>query len=494
MIFILFTNINERGVMKLFFNILIFLILTSNFNLFYCQDENPDIIGNWQGTLSVMNTELRIVFKISQTNQGNLKAVLDSPDQGAFDIHVDSVILSGNIIRLEVKVVAGFYEGEFIKDSSYIEGTWNQAGQSFPLRLVKTEEVIKLNRPQEPEKPYPYNEEEVTFKNKEAGITLAGTFTYPKDPASGTGGENFPAVVLVTGSGPENRDEELFGHKPFLVWADHLTRNGIAVLRFDDRGTAKSTGDFASATTIDFATDAVAAVEYLKSRKEVDAKKIGIAGHSEGGIVAPIAANKSDDVSFIVLVAGPAVPGNEILELQIETISRLSGVPEEQIERDQVVIKKFFDILNNTEDTIEVNEKLDILYDDYYTSLPDSEKIKPENSKESFDQKKNIFMGKWMRFFLKFDPRTELVKLDIPVFAIFGEKDVQVAPSQNKEEMEKALKKSNSENYKVVVLPGLNHIFQECETGAITEYAKIEQTASPIMLETMTDWIKEITD
>jgi len=472
--------------MKSLTKIFILFIIASNLNSFYCQVQNPDLVGSWKGVLNVMNTELRIVFKISETEEGGLKASLDSPDQGAFNIPVDSVILNGNLVRLEIKSIGGFYEGELKKDSSIIEGTWNQVSQSFPLRLAKTEEVIKLNRPQEPKKPYPYNEEEITFENKEAGITLAGTFTYPKE------GENFPAVVLVSGSGPQNRDEELLGHKPFLVWSDYLTRNGVAVLRFDDRGTAKSTGDFGSGTTQDFATDAIEAVNYLKSRKEVDAKKIGMVGHSEGGLIAPIAANKSDDVSFIVLVAGTSVPGYEIILLQSELISRAAGTSEEEIKRTLDITKKTYDILLNIEDSTEAAQKINTIWAEYYQALPDSEKNKPENSQVYIEQQKKVILGPWFRYFLKYNPRTELVKLDIPVLALFGEKDIQVAPSQNKDEMEKALEKSNSKNYKVVVFPGLNHLFQECETGAITEYAKIEQTASPIMLEMMTNWIKEV--
>lgn len=441
----------------------------------------------WQGVLNAGGSKLKMIVKFFNAGNDSLGAFLDSPDQGVKDIPASKVIYGDDSVYFAVKVVNGFYSGKLSSAKSKIEGKWNQGGTSFPLLLEKIDKVDEVKRPQVPQKPYQYNEEEVTFENKEAGITLAGTFTYPKE------GKNFPAVILVTGSGPQNRDEEVFGHKPFLIWSDYLTRNGIAVLRYDDRGVGKSTGKNYGCTSVDFTADAIAAVNYLKGRKEVNKKKIGIAGHSEGGVIAPIAANKCHDISFIVLGAGTAVPGDEILLLQISAISKMEGTPEYKIKQEYELNKKNFEIIKSSKDSLECVEKINRLYDDYYNSLPDSEKSKPENSSAVIEQRKKGFMSTWMRYFLKYDPRTELVKLQIPVLALFGGKDIQVAPSQNKDEMEKALKKSKSKNYKVIVLPGMNHIFQECETGSISEYAKIEQTTSPKMLTVMTEWIKEVT-
>ncbi len=441
----------------------------------------------WQGKLKIKEIELRLNLRFYKDGKDSIGAFLDSPDQSIMNIPATKVYYGDDSVLVEIQSIKGFYTGKFNNDKSEIDGKWNQNGSSFSLKLEKTEKIIEVKRPQEPRRPYPYNEEEITFKNKIAGITLSGTLTYPKE------GTNFPAVVLVTGSGPQNRDEEVFGHKPFLVWSDYLTRNGVAVLRYDDRGIGKSKGIFNSATTADFVTDAISAIEYLKSRKEIDKKNIGLAGHSEGGVIAPIAANRCKDISFIVLGAGTAVPGDEIILLQIETISRLSGVSEEEVKREYEINKKTFDIIKSSHDSSEAAEKINEIYTEYYNNLPDSEKSKPENSSQGIKQKEKSFLSPWMRYFLKYDPRTELVKLNVPVLALFGGKDIQVSPSQNKYEMEKALQKSKSENFKVVVLPGLNHVFQECETGAITEYARIEQTTSPIMLTVMTDWIKEIT-
>lgn len=207
-----------------------------------------------------------------------------------------------------------------------ISGKWNQGGQSFDLEFSRSDSVITINRPQEPKPPFPYIEEDVVFENKNANITLAGTLTYPKEG-------KLSVVILVSGSGPQNRNEELLGHKPFLVIADFLTRNGIAVLRYDDRGVGKSTGDFSSATTLDFVGDALSAVDFLKSKDQINKNLIGIIGHSEGGLIAPLAAVQSDDVAFIIMMAGPGLRGKEILVLQTELILSANGEPEDEIKK-----------------------------------------------------------------------------------------------------------------------------------------------------------------
>ncbi|GAF79608.1 unnamed protein product, partial [marine sediment metagenome] len=248
--------------------------------------ETEDIEGVWMGTLKVSVVELRIVFKINANANGTLAATMDSPDQGAENIAVSKVTFENGRLYLESKVVQGTYEGQ-IKEDGSIEGKWQQGGISFPLLLKRIDEAPTLHRPQEPKKPYPYIEEEVTYENEKAGIKLAGTLTIPRSEGP------FPAVILITGSGGQDRNETVFGHRPFLVLADYLTRKGIAVLRVDDRGVGGSTGNLLEATSEDFAGDVLTGVNYLKSRKEVNPKKIGLIGHSEGGIIAPIAAVRS---------------------------------------------------------------------------------------------------------------------------------------------------------------------------------------------------------
>ena len=447
----------------------------------------PEYFVMWQGILQAGDAKLRMVFKFYKNEMDSIGVSLDIPEQRAKDISASTVHNDDDSIYIRFNQMDAYYIGKFNSRKTSIKGKWFQSGSNFDLVLEKIDKVEEVKHPQEPKGPFPYNEEEVVFENKTAGINLAGTFTYPKEIYNIKG---FPAVVLVTGSGPQTRDEEVFGHKTFLVWSDYLTRNGIAVLRYDDRGIGKSKGNFNSATTMDFSTDAIAAIKYLKSRKEVNPEKLGIIGHSEGGLIAPIAANRCKDVSFIVLAAGPAVPGDEIVLLQSELILQKTGAPEEIIKNNNNSNKKIFDIIKNSKDSLEASGKLDHYFNDIYNSLSDSEKNRSEYSKESNEQKKKRFLSPWFRQFIMIDPRNELVRLDMPVLAMYGENDLQVPPSQNKDEMEKVLAKSRSKYFKVVVLPGLNHIFQESESGLPTEYGNIEQTASPKMLELMTDWIK----
>ncbi len=300
-------KIQIKKILALFF--LSLMISTCSFGSSLTISNNTDfnLNGIWQGSLKISSVTLRIVFKVTVDKNGSYSATMDSPDQGAKDIPVDSVIYNDGNVKFVVGAVRGFFEGKVDFDNSTIKGEWHQSSMSLPLELKKIDKVEELKRPQEPKPPFPYNVEEVSYENKTAGIKLAGTLTFPK--AKGP----FPAVLLITGSGPQNRDEELFGHKPFLVIADYLTRRGIAVLRVDDRGIGKSTGKFSSATTEDFAGDVLAGVEFLKSNKNINPKEIGLIGHSEGGLIAPMVAVKSSDVAFIVLMAGPGLPGDQIL-------------------------------------------------------------------------------------------------------------------------------------------------------------------------------------
>jgi len=287
---------------------------------------SESIEGIWQGTLKAPGgVELRIVFKISEKPDGTMTATMDSSDQGVTGIPVEKVAFENGNLRLDVKSILGVFQGKLKEDGLEIEGEWKQSGQSFPLVLKRIEKAAEVRRPQEPKKPYPYKEEEVVYENKEAGITLAGTLTLPRQECP------FPAVLLISGSGPQDRNETLLGHRPFLVLADYLTRRGIAVLRVDDRGVGESTGNISQATSEDFATDVLAGIEYLKNRKEINPMQIGLIGHSEGGFIAPMVAVQSPDVAFIVLMAGTGLTGEEILYLQGELMARAEGASEEAI-------------------------------------------------------------------------------------------------------------------------------------------------------------------
>ena len=290
---------------------------------------SQDITGTWNGILKVQGMQLSLVFHINKTENG-FSSTMDSPDQKAFGIPVTTTNFENSKLIIAMANPRIEYEGVLGADGN-ITGTFKQSGQSFPMNLSKEKEEKEIiKRPQEPKKPYSYYTEDVVFENKVENITLAGTLSLPTKEGF------FPAVILISGSGAQNRDEELLGHKPFLVIADYLTKNGIAVLRFDDRGTASSKGNFKTATTLDFATDVEAALEFLKTRKEIDQKKIGLIGHSEGGIIAPMVANKSKNVSFIILLAGTGIPGDELLLLQQELIGRASGISDKDLQKSKI--------------------------------------------------------------------------------------------------------------------------------------------------------------
>ena len=444
-----------------------------------------DLEGSWAGILKISNVELRIVFNVIKDASGKLIANLDSPDQGAYGIAVDEVIVKGDSIKFIVGVVKGFYAGKIFSDSLKIVGVWNQGGMSLPLDLRKTEKVEKPKRPQEPKEPFPYKTEEVKFINNKTGNTLAGTLTLPDKVGS------FTAVILVTGSGPQNRNEELLGHKPFLVLADYLTRKGIAVLRYDDRGIGESTGDFTKATSEDFAEDALSAVEFLKARKDIN--KIGVAGHSEGGIIAPMVATQSDDVDFIVLIAGTGIRGDSILMLQTELIMRASGTEEKLIKRDLNFFRKGYNELLSDKDDEQLKQALTAIINEAYESLSEAEKLEAGNKEMMVESQLGMLLSPWFRYFVKYDPYPTLTKVKCPVLAINGEKDLQVPPKENLSAIENALIEGGNKNYKIVEMPGLNHLFQKSETGSPTEYGNIEETFSTDAMKIITDWLLEVT-
>ena len=445
------------------------------------------IEGMWLGTLSFSGTELRVVFHISKNPEGKLSATMDSPDQGAKDIPVEGAAFENNHLRLDAKSIGGVFEGDLKTDKHQLDGNWTQGGTTIPLVLEKTEKIPELYRPQEPKPPYPYLEKEVTYENKKAGITLAGTLTLPKT------GAPFPVVLLITGSGAEDRDETVFGHRPFLVLADYLTRCGIAVLRVDDRGVGKSTGTTAKATSQDFAGDVLAGVEYLKSLKEINPKKIGLLGHSEGGIIAPMVAVESPDVSFIVLMAGTGLTGEQILYLQTALIYKAEGISEEEIAKDRKLKEQIFSVIKQEADSAAAAKKMRQLMTDAMAQMDEKEKQALSYSPDMVDMSIKQLLVPWFRYFLTFDPKPTLMKVKCPVLAINGDKDLQVPPKENLTAIEEALKSGGNKDYTIKLLPGLNHLFQKVETGSPMEYSKIEETISPDALDTIGNWIVEHT-
>jgi fermentation-respiration switch protein FrsA (DUF1100 family) len=473
------------------FALITVLAAVLNLNYVFADDppkpkaDSKSVEGTWQGALKVGVIERRLAFKISKKKDGTLTTTMDSLDQGAKDVPVDKVTWKEPDLKMELKVPGNpVFEGKANKDLTEIEGKWKQSGQTFPLTIKRVEKMTELKRPQEPKKPYPYLEEEVTYENPRAGVKLAGTLTLPK------GEGPFPAVLLIAGSGPNSRDEIVFGHKIFLVLADYLTRRGVVVLRSDKRGIGKSTGKYVEATSADFADDALAGVEYLKTRKEVDPHKIGLVGHSEGGVVAPIVASRSKDVAFIVLMAGTGVNGEQVLYRQGQDILKAMGTDAKTLARQRTVQEKMFSILQQNSDLKVAEKKLNEFVTQEIAKLSDEEKKTAKTQETALDAQVKNLLTPWMRYFLTFDPQATLGLVHCPVLAINGAKDLQVAADVNLPAIEKALRAGGNQDVTVKELPNLNHLFQTSKTGNIFEYGQIEETISPTALAVMGDWIE----
>jgi pimeloyl-ACP methyl ester carboxylesterase len=434
----------------------------------------PSLEGAWLGTIHFGGASLRLVLKIKPA-PGGWAATADSIDQHVADIPVESVTLEGDKLKVVLSKVDASYEARLAGDR--LAGTFTQHGASLPLDLEKTANPpVVRPRPQNPKRPLPYDEIEVSVENTSAGITLACTLTEP-------GGKGpFAAVVLATGSGPQNRDEALMGHRPFLVLSDAITRQGVAALRCDDRGVGKSTGVFAKATTFDFADDALAEIRALQARREIDHAHVGVVGHSEGATVAAITAAKSKDVAFIVLLAGPALPGDRIIDSQRAWSERAAGVGEQAIAAENARWDAAFAIVEAEKDDAAATRKLRALYD----GLPAVERAQIERA-TSFDALAAELLSPWFRAFISLDPRTFLAQVRVPVLALDGSRDSQVPPAANLPEMRKALARDH--DVTVEEMPDLNHLFQTAQTGAVAEYAKIEETISPAVLTLVSDWI-----
>jgi len=449
-----------------------------------CTAAPANIAGKWLGTIKVPSVELRIAFEITEAKEGGYTAVVHSIDQGGLKIPVNAVTLNGDSLRLEIKYSMA-YEGRLQPDGNTITGNWIQGGL-IPLDMKRVDKLPdltrpQLTRPQDPKKPYPYIEEEVKYENRKAGVTLAGTLTIP----SGTG--PFPAVVLLPGSGPQNRNEELFSHRPFLVLADHLTRQGIAVLRVDKRGVGGSTGDYFKATTGDFTDDALAGIEFLKGRKEINQKRIGLVGHSEGGMMAPIAATKSPDVAFIVMLAGPGQRIADIIIFQVLHDAKAQGADENTLALKRSWYERFFALVAEDTDNAVAEEKIRALH----TTLTADKKEKLGWPDDKLADKLAEELSPWWRYFMQYNPQATLMKVRCPVLALGGERDMQVPAKENLSAIEDALKAGGNTHFTVREFPGLNHVFQTAPPGMELEYAKIEETMSPLVLQTVSNWIRE---
>ncbi len=443
--------------------------------------------GVWTGKIQAF--DLTVVLNISEKD-GKLSATMDSPDQGVKGIACDQVSVSGNTVTVSISVAGANYIGTLSEDKKTLTGKFNQGGGSFDLVLGKDGIPAAKPKPQTPQPPFSYHSEDIEYDNAGKTVHLAATLTYPK-----TGGK-FPVAVLISGSGQQDRDETLMGHKPFAVIADRLTKLGFAVLRVDDRGTGKSTGEVEKASSADFAKDVITSINYLKGRKEIDAKRIGLIGHSEGGLIASIVAAETNDINFMILLAGPGIKGADLLAEQGEQVILQSGVSKEAVQNYLPLYKKFIQFSAEGLDSATYVTKAREAFTTW-KAASDPALVKEVGFTDSastqaiFENLISSFTAPWMQFFLASDASALLEKTSAKVLALNGEKDVQVLANSNIEGIKRALKKSKSPSYEVKILPGLNHLFQKCTLCTVAEYGMLEETFSEAALVEMASWLQK---
>lgn len=437
--------------------------------------------GDWYATLKAAN--LPLVFHITK-NKKNYGITVDSPKQKAFDMPGTISISKGNRLKVEMKNLGVLYEGVYYPDS--ISGIFQQGVIVENLTFFnKPKEKKELKRPQNPNPPFSYNIEEVKFMNLQDSFYLAGTLTLPKNK------NQTPAIVLISGSGPQNRDEEIMGHKPFWVLADYLSNFGYAVLRYDDRGTNASGGDFASATTLDFALDGESAIEYLKGRDDIDSNKIVVIGHSEGGLICNILGARIKNLSGIVSLAGTSIRGDSILQIQTKLISQSKNASDLELDITQGYNKEIFRAIVASSSPADAKDDLEKISKKWTKTMCKNDIIKKNDKKDVIQSVNETMLNPWMYEFVKYSPSEDIKNLDCNVLVLIGSKDIQVTSKENIEGYKKLLPK-NRKLQTVKELKGLNHLFQKCSLCTISEYGQLEETFSMDAMEEIRDFLKEI--
>ena len=432
---------------------------------------DDDISGAWHGTLKITpQVELKIVFNFKTGEDGKPSVTLDSPDQGAYGIAGEVNFISADSANVTVSRIGLTFTGR--KQDGKLIGKCTQGAMSTDLELSPG--IVKLKRPQTPKPPYPYTTKEVRFNNLSDDVTLAGTLALPEGF-----NETTPAIVMITGSGLQNRDEEIYGHKPFAVIADYLARNGIATLRYDDRGYGESTGDGKNATTEDFARDAKTAMEYL--RKEMKFKNVGILGHSEGAAVAfMLGADNNPGLfsnpNFIIAIGAQAVRGDSVLIDQSATMLGQGNMPANIVSDYVEALHKMYELKITKGDSVAVGNIEAICAN--WENTPVHTSLKSNLTKIASDT------NRWLNYYISFSPTESIADTDCPIFVLYGEKDIQVRPELNMPQMQRLAPKATVKLY-----PELNHLFQYAQTGTVQEYGTIEETISPEVLQDIVDFI-----
>jgi len=451
---------------------LVFCFLLLNFT--WTTFAQKTITGDWHGLVSLGAQQLALILHVQQDGEKFL-GTLDSPDQKAFGINIDKLSFEKGVFHFEVTKIGVSYTGDL--NDSVINGIFSQGYFKTPMEL-KRQVIAKkiILRSQEPKAPFNYVQEDINFQHQSTNFNLSGSVTKPLV------GTNFPAVILISGSGPQDRNEEIQGHKPFLIIADYLSKKGFLVLRYDDRGTGKSGGQFEGATSIDLASDASSAIAYLKTRKDVDSQKIILIGHSEGGMLATMLAAEDKSIHAIVLLAGLGISGYQVLLKQQALIAKVNGVSDTEIEEARKINAALFDVIIKAKDLESAKRPVEKFLTKTSKKLS-KETLKEYENEDAFVKAyMDAFLAPWMFTFLRYDPKNDFSKISCHVLAMNGSKDLQVSPQENLLAMNQFINNTGKKK-EVLELPNLNHLFQHCETGNITEYGEIDETFAVDALE-----------
>jgi len=453
-----------------------------------------DIAGSWLGTIPAGGTNLRLVFNISKTNAG-YSSTFDSPDQKAFGIGCSKTTLAKDSLHIEIAAIGGFYNGLW-DGKDVLTGIYKQGGGQIPLNMkrITAEEKAGLSktpdRPQTPKPPFNYFTEDVEYDNADKSVHYGATFTRPN------GSEKYPAVIIISGSGTQDRDGTIFGHKIYWVLADYLTKNGIAVLRVDDRGAGKSTlgPDIKSATSLTFSYDVEASLNYLETRGDVDKKHLGLIGHSEGGMIAPMVAARRKDVNFIVMWGASETGGAQINTEQNAHALKKAGVGDVAIQAFSDLNMQVLNLFASSATVEALDAKIPPVFDKWKAAQT-PETLKALNASnisgtDLFKQYNGLYNMPWMRYFITYNSAADLSKVKCPVLAINGEKDTQVDAASNLKMIKETISKNGNKNVEVKPLPGLNHLLQTAKTGDVSEYEQLTESISPDAMKIIADWIK----
>jgi len=446
-------------------------------------------IGDWYGKLDIGMQKLPIVFHVTQNTDGSYATTMDSPDQKAYGLKADTTIIYNDSIKITSAKNHIVYHAQLVGDT-LLQGTFSQE-IDFKLNLNHTKlTAIEKKRPQTPKPPFSYNVQDTIYFNADKSIQYGATITYPKN-----GKKTFPLLILITGSGQQDRDETLSDHKPFAIIADYLTKLGYAVMRVDDRGVGQTTGDVVHATSADFANDVLAGIAFAKTLPYINKKEIGLLGHSEGGLIAPMVAAQSKDVAFIVSLAGVGVKGIDLVEKQQTDMMAAEGIPQNDAQHLVGFSQKAITIFGTEKDSADAIKKTEVAFYEWKKTMPDSSL---KTLKLNMDSAATIAFirtmynrtaNPWTQFFIKSNAARYWSKVSVPVLAINGSKDIQVAAQENLQAIKKAATSNGNKKVTIIELPGLNHLFQTCNKCTLEEYDELEESFSPQALKTIGDWL-----